>query len=517
MYDGKITGGDLSINKVDYKDVLKDYKYSAFYDALDDTLRAGVSQDIDALKNLNSYLDSFKNNPAEFNRQYDKLMGETRGSIYSHIQSRMQDVNRAFDNAFDEMETSYNLSKDTDKYSVIYTHGDYKNHRTQVPNYEYNITGLLYMKELEGIESRNKHGYSFGFTGSKFKFDDTGKSKENIYSLKGGLHNIKYFDKDLNLLTKFEAGINYHETDRKVFDGRMTYNNDADFWSYSISIDNKFRKTLYQNYQNEFGAYLGFEAEYGRFTDVKEDGTLALKIKGNDYLSAKAVAGFNGTARKYLGNDWTGKITGDAGYSYDFGHNYKENSSKLRRSDSDYISLMNEIESKGRFGGKIGIGVERLNYMGVTLEGEAWKDIERDEDYWKVGLRFNYKFNSEDAETTLRNTFNLFRNHFDFDKDNLKRKEQDIIEAGSKIIDKYDLKGTLVLEGHTDSKGSVEYNQGLSERRAETVKRELSDRINSENIKYKTKGYSELKPVDTNETSEGRANNRRVEVKYISD
>lgn len=518
LFDGKIVDGDLLMNKVDYKDVLKDYEYEEFYNALDETLRTGISQDIDALKNLNTYLDSFKNNPDEFNKQYDKLMGEARGSIYSHVQGRMQDINRTFDNAFDEMEQSYNLSKDTDKFSVIHTNGDYKNGRTQVPDYEYRITGLLYMKEFEGTKSRDKHGYSYGFTGSRFKFDDTGSSKEDVYSLRGGLHNVKYFDKDLNLLTKLEAGINYHETDRKVFDGKMTHNNDSDFWSYYISFDNKFRKTLYQNYQNEFGAYAGFEAEYGRFTDIKEDGTLALKIKENDYLSAKAVAGFNGTARKYLGNDWTGKIMGDVGYSYDFGHNYKENESKLRRTDSDYISLMSEIETKGRVGGKIGIGAERLNYMGVTLEAEAARDIERDEDYWRVGLRFNYKFNSEDAVTTLRNTFNLFGNHFDFDKDNLKRKEQDIIEMGSKIIDKYNLKGTLVLEGHTDSKGSVEYNQGLSERRAETVKKELSSQITkSGNIKYKTKGYSELKPVDTNETAEGRANNRRVEVKYIPD
>ena len=517
LFAGKIEDGDLLVNKIDYKDVLKDYQYKEFYDALDDTLKTGVSEDIEALKNLNTYLESLKNS-SEFYEQYDKTMGETRGNIYSHIQSRMQDINRAFDNAFDEMEQSYNLSKDTDKFSVIYTNGDYKNHKIDIPNYEYRIIGLMCMKEYEGIESRNKYGYSYGFTGSKFKFDDTGKSEEDIYSLKGGVHNVKYFDKDLNLLTKLEVGINYHKTDRNLVFGSYKYENNSDFWSYHISFDNKFRKTLYKDYQNEFGAYLGFETEYGRFTNIKEDGTLALKIKENDYLSAKAVSGFNGTARKYLGNDWTGKIVGDIGYSYDFGKNYKENSSKIKNSENDYISLMNEVETRGKVLGKIGIGVERLNHMGVTLEGEVGKDFARDEDYWKVGVRFNYKFNSEDAVTTLRNTFNLFGNHFDFDKDTLKRKEQDIIEAGSKIIDKYNLKGTLVLEGHTDSYGSVEYNQGLSERRAKTVKKELMSQIKkSENIKYKTKGFSELKPVDTNKTKEGRANNRRVEVKYISD
>lgn len=517
LYDGNIVDGDLSINKVDYKDILKDYEYKDFYNSLDDTLRNGVAEDIDALKNLNTYLESGLHKD-DFYGEYERIMGDARGNIYSHVQSRIQDINRTFDNSFDEMEQSYNLSKDTDKYSIIYTNGDYKNHRTQIPNYDYNIAGILYMKEFEGTEFGNKYGYSYGFTGSKFKFADMGGSEENIYSLRGGVHNVKAFNEDLDLLTKLEIGVNYHETDRTLAFGAWKYEANSDFLSYYVSFDNKFRKILYENYQNNFGAYAGFEFEYGRFTDIKEDGTLALKIKGNDYLSAKAAAGFNGTVRKYLGNDWSGKITGDIGYSYDFGHNYKENESKLKNSNSDYISLMSEIETRGKVTGKIGIGAERLNYMGVTLEGEVSKDFERDEDYWRVGLRFNYKFNSEDAVTTLKNTFNLFENHFDFDKSNLKRKEQDIISAGSKIIDKYNLKGTLVIEGHTDSFGSVEYNQGLSERRAESVKNELQSQIKKpENIKYKTKGYSELKPVDTNETKEGRANNRRVEVKYIPD
>ncbi|WP_291259467.1 OmpA family protein, partial [Fusobacterium sp.] len=257
------------------------------------------------------------------------------------------------------------------------------------------------------------------------------------------------------------------------------------------------------------------ELEYGRFSDIKEDGTLALKVKSNDYYIAKGMAGFTGTGRKYLGNDWTAKLTGDVGYSYDFAK-YDENKTKLRNSSSGYTSILDEIDTKGKVTGKIGIGFERLNHLGVTLEGEVSRDIERDEDYWRVGLRFNYKFNQEDVVTTLRNVFHLMDNHFDFDKDNLKPREQKIVLAGSKIIDTYDLKGTLRLEGHTDSYGSVKYNQGLSERRAETVKREFQKNIKkSENIEYETQGYSELRPVDTNKTKEGRANNRRVEVKFF--
>uniref|UniRef100_UPI00261C3055 OmpA family protein n=1 Tax=Fusobacterium sp. TaxID=68766 RepID=UPI00261C3055 len=514
LFDSKFEGKDLIVNKVDYKDVMKDYKYETFYNSLDNTLKGGIASDIDAIKNMNSYLESF-GQTGDFYQEYARTMSEVRGSVYSNIQSRMFDINRNFDNSFDEMEQSYSLSKDTDKYSVIYTGGDYKSGRVEIPDYKYQIMGLQYMREFEETKYDDKYGYTFGFTGSRFKFKDNGRSKENIYSLKAGVHNVKSFNQDLDLLTKLDVGLNYHDMERKLAFGSANYKNDSDFYSYYVGLDNKFRKTIFKDYQNEFGAYIGSELEYGRFTDIKEDGTLALKVKSNDYYIAKGMAGFAGTGRKYLGNDWTAKLTGDIGYSYDFAK-YDENKTKLRNSDSGYTSILAEIDTKGKVTGKIGVGFERLNHLGVTLEGEASRDIARDEDYWRVGLRFNYKFNSEEAVTTLRNVFHLMDNHFDFDKHNLKPEEEEIVKVGSKIIDTFNLKGTLRLEGHTDSCGTVKYNQGLSERRAERVKKEFMKNIKkSENIKYETQGYSELRPVDTNKTKKGRANNRRTEVKYI--
>ncbi|NND65576.1 MAG: OmpA family protein [Gammaproteobacteria bacterium] len=70
----------------------------------------------------------------------------------------------------------------------------------------------------------------------------------------------------------------------------------------------------------------------------------------------------------------------------------------------------------------------------------------------------------------------------------------------------------IAVEAHTDSDGSDQYNQGLSDRRAASVVSYLlglnitADRMNSQ-------GFGESKPIDTNETKEGRARNRRVEFK----
>ncbi len=76
---------------------------------------------------------------------------------------------------------------------------------------------------------------------------------------------------------------------------------------------------------------------------------------------------------------------------------------------------------------------------------------------------------------------------------------------------------TLVVgvEGHTDSVGSDAYNQGLSERRAQSaVSYLVSKGIDASRLQ--PTGYGESKPVATNDTAEGRAQNRRVDLVVVS-
>jgi outer membrane protein OmpA-like peptidoglycan-associated protein len=67
------------------------------------------------------------------------------------------------------------------------------------------------------------------------------------------------------------------------------------------------------------------------------------------------------------------------------------------------------------------------------------------------------------------------------------------------------------VHGHTDSVGSDAYNMGLSERRARTV----ADQLIAQGVaaeKVSIEGFGESKPVASNDTEEGRASNRRVEI-----
>src|SRR3546814_17929576 len=73
---------------------------------------------------------------------------------------------------------------------------------------------------------------------------------------------------------------------------------------------------------------------------------------------------------------------------------------------------------------------------------------------------------------------------------------------------------TIIAVGHTDSIGTEKYNQGLSERRAASVKAYLVSKGVDPNRIY-TEGKGELQPVASNKTREGRAQHRRVELEVV--
>jgi outer membrane protein OmpA-like peptidoglycan-associated protein len=84
----------------------------------------------------------------------------------------------------------------------------------------------------------------------------------------------------------------------------------------------------------------------------------------------------------------------------------------------------------------------------------------------------------------------------------------------AKILNEYP-KSSLKITGHTDSVGSSESNLTLSEQRAEAVSRYLI----SQNVKsgrLTTLGYGERRPIASNDTVEGRAQNRRVEILIVA-
>jgi len=107
----------------------------------------------------------------------------------------------------------------------------------------------------------------------------------------------------------------------------------------------------------------------------------------------------------------------------------------------------------------------------------------------------------------------LYEILFDYDKASLQQKsDKQLQHVLTLLIENPELK--LEIQGHTDNKGEDAYNMTLSQQRAETVRRYLAlFGIPAEQLT--AKGYGESQPVATNDTEEGRAKNRRVELVKI--
>ena len=99
---------------------------------------------------------------------------------------------------------------------------------------------------------------------------------------------------------------------------------------------------------------------------------------------------------------------------------------------------------------------------------------------------------------------------FDVDKANLKDGYKTELTELSTILNKYG-DTNILLAGYTDSTGSDDYNLELSEKRAQSVSGYLvTQNVNS--VRIATEGHGKTHPVASNDTAEGRAQNRRVEV-----
>ncbi|EAJ6073683.1 fibronectin-binding outer membrane protein CadF [Campylobacter coli] len=106
-----------------------------------------------------------------------------------------------------------------------------------------------------------------------------------------------------------------------------------------------------------------------------------------------------------------------------------------------------------------------------------------------------------------------FEGHFGFDKVDINPAFEEKIKEIAQILDE-NVRYDTVLEGHTDNIGSRSYNQKLSERRAESVAKEL-EKFGVDKDRIQTVGYGQDKPRSSNDTKEGRADNRRVDAKFI--
>lgn len=151
------------------------------------------------------------------------------------------------------------------------------------------------------------------------------------------------------------------------------------------------------------------------------------------------------------------------------------------------------------------------NPLGLTVEGEMSSDSEPNKFLKNVriaegGVKY-YDRAMQDGKIIVTGI------RFDVGKATLKPESMGPINEIYDLMDK-NPEINFSVEGHTDSDGNDETNQALSEERAKTVMNKLIE-MGIDKSRLKSSGFGESKPIASNDSAEGKANNRRVEfVKF---
>lgn len=144
-------------------------------------------------------------------------------------------------------------------------------------------------------------------------------------------------------------------------------------------------------------------------------------------------------------------------------------------------------------------------------EEEQYIELELEDESKEIEVPDNVELDMDGSEAKMLVPDDVL---FDYDKSDLKKDAKKTLDDIAGVLDESFNKKDLDIEiaGHTDSEGSTSYNMDLSEDRAESVKKHLEKQIENNDMMFTTKGYADKKPVASNDTDDGQAKNRRVEV-----
>ena len=203
---------------------------------------------------------------------------------------------------------------------------------------------------------------------------------------------------------------------------------------------------------------------------------------------------------------------------------------------STWLSLKGKTLADKRLHERVGKGVNKMRIMATKRSIKCYinevrvGNVPKIENFNPVGFKLYFRPYNDPENPTLFRGFRFaeggksMREQLDetgkvvthgilFDSGSHRIKGESyktLKNIGNLLTDDPELR--LSIEGHTDSDGADDYNMSLSQRRAEAVRNYLIEQYGIAGDHLEAKGWGESKPIDTNDSPEGKANNRRVEL-----
>ncbi|MDR2338669.1 MAG: OmpA family protein [Deltaproteobacteria bacterium] len=257
------------------------------------------------------------------------------------------------------------------------------------------------------------------------------------------------------------------------------------FGHYAFNIDNKLGPEVIDTdndiFFGRFNAIFHFATDYN-FVPYITAGLGAMKLEGqnnHDYSSATANVGL--------------------GFKYFFNEVVA-----LRMEANEVVAFKKEGDK--RFSAPIITAGLTFQFAQPSACPDSDNDGVCDTLDKCPGTPAGYRVDADGCPIAVTITLDI---KFDFDKAVVKPQYRTEVQRVAEFLNSHP-GSTAVIEGHTDSRGNDAYNQRLSERRAAAVRNYLVDQFNVDPSKLTSIGYGESRPIATNETAEGRAENRRV-------
>ena len=298
---------------------------------------------------------------------------EMKGHQYSSIQQRTKVTGDILSKEFNYLQKEWrNPTKDNNKIKVFGHGGEYNTDTAGVVDYRNNAYGVAYVHENETVKLGNSSGWYAGAVTNRFDFKDLGKSRETQTMVKAGLFKTISPSNDHNGSLTWtiagEAFASINNMKRRYWIVDETFEAKSDYTTYGVALKNEIGKDFRTSARTSIRPYGALSMEYGRYSNIKEKGPMALELQGNDYFSVQPELGvsFNYTQPVGVKSQFTASLT--AAYTNELGKvNDVRNKARLKGTTADYYELRGDKEDrKGNGKVDLNIGFDNTRF-GVTF------------------------------------------------------------------------------------------------------------------------------------------------------